>query len=273
MRTKKRTIILKTILAWILSLIIIAPVLVVIFSSLKSTQEAAHMNLSLPSAIKWENFAEAIKRGGLVKSFFNSLLISSFSAAISLYSSAMAAFVMARRQSKLNKTIFNFIFLGLIAPLNYVATIKFFQILGLYNSYIGIILLNASLGIPFAVFVYYGFMSSIPKELDEAAIIDGCSSLTLFFKVIFPLLKPVTMTVLVLNFMGAWNDFISPLYLLSSSKKWPMVMSIYNFFGSHFNEWNMICAVIVLSVIPIMVLYIAGQNYIVSGMTSGAVKQ
>ena len=110
-------------------------------------------------------------------------------------------------------------------------------------------------------------------EFDEAAVIDGSGPWQLFSRVIFPLLKPVSITVLVLNFMGAWNDFISPLYLLNRQSTWPMVMSVYNFFGMHFNEWNMISAVILLSTLPILVLYLLGQRYIVSGLTSGAVKQ
>ncbi|WP_394924524.1 ABC transporter permease subunit, partial [uncultured Robinsoniella sp.] len=101
---------------------------------------------------------------------------------------------------------------------------------------------------------------------------DGAGPLGLFFKVILPLLKPVTITGLVLNFLGAWNDFITPLYLLNDTKKLGMINSIYNFFGEHFNEWNMIFADILLTVAPIMILYIFGQKYIVSGTTAGAVK-
>lgn len=273
MKPKKIGLLSRTTLAWILALLIVVPILIVILASMKPAHEAALMNLELPSTFRIENFSETIERGHLFRAFLNSLLISSTSAIISILSSAMAAFVLSRRRSKLNKAVYNYIFLGLIAPINYITTIKVFQILGIMNSYAGIILLYGALGIPFAVFVYYGFMRSIPKELDEAALIDGCNPLQLFFKVIFPLLKPVTMTVLVLNFMGAWNDFVSPLYLLSQQKKWPMVLAVYNFFGAHFNEWNMICASIILSTLPIIVLYIFGQKYIISGMTSGAVKQ
>ena len=231
------------------------------------------MNLTLPAAIQWGNFAEAIERGGLVRSFLNSLLLASVSATVCILVSSMAAFVLARNPTRLNNVVFDYIFLGLIAPLNYVTTIKVFQVLGIMNSYLGVILLYIALGIPFAVFAFYGYMHSIPHELDEAAIMDGSNAWQLYAQVIFPLLKPVTITVLVLNFMGAWNDFISPLYLLNRQSTWPMVMSVYNFFGMHFNEWNMISAVILLSTLPVMILYLLGQKYIVSGLTSGAVKQ
>lgn len=259
--------------AWLLSLLVLVPLAIVVFSSLKTKPEAAAMDLTPPSAIQWGNYAEAINRGGLVRAFLNSLLISSVSATVCILVSSMATFVLSRNRTRFNKAVFNYIFLGLIAPINYITTIKVFQVLGIMNSYVGIILLYIALGIPFAVFAYYGYMHSIPRELDEAAVIDGCNSWQLFSRIVFPLLKPVTITVLVLNFMGAWNDFISPLYLLNRQSTWPMVLSVYNFFGMHFNEWNMISAVILLSTLPILVLYMFGQRYIVSGLTSGAVKQ
>ena len=121
------------------------------------------------------------------------------------------------------------------------------------------------------MFLYYGFFDNIPRELDEAAVIDGCTPFQLFFKVIFPLLKPATITGIVLNFLGAWNDFVTPLYLLSDNKKLGMTNSIYNFFGEHFNDWNMVFADIILTIAPILIIYICGQKYIVSG-TAGAVK-
>ncbi len=260
-------------LAWLLTVPILVPLLIVLFASLKTKAEAATMSLTLPTSLEWGNYAEAIERGGLVRAFLNSLLLASVSATVCVLVSSMAAFVMARNQTRLNNVVFDYIFLGLIAPLNYITTIKVFQVLGIMNSYHGVILLYIALGIPFAVFAFYGYMHAIPRELDEAAIIDGSGPWQLFSRVIFPLLKPVSITVLVLNFMGAWNDFISPLYLLNRQSTWPMVMSVYNFFGMHFNEWNMISAVILLSTLPILVLYLLGQRYIVAGLTAGAVKQ
>ena len=154
----------------------------------------------------------------------------------------MASYVLSRRQTKLHNALYVYFFLGLIAPVNYVTTLFTLKFLHLQNTYTGIILEFGTLGIPFLVFLYYGFYDSIPKELDEAAVIDGCTPFQLFFRVIFPLLKPATITGLVLNFLGAWNDFVTPLYLLSDNKKLGMTNSIYNFFGEHFNDWNMIFA-------------------------------
>jgi len=272
-RRNRRVTLLTTASAWLLSVLILVPLLIVILASLKTEPEAAAMDLALPTVIQWSNFAEAIRRGGLVRAFLNSLLIASVSATVCILVSSMAGFVLSRNRTRFNNAVFDYIFLGLIAPINYITTIKVFQVLHIMNSYAGIILLYIALGIPFAVFAYYGYMHAIPRELDEAAVIDGCNPWQLFSRIIFPLLKPVTITVLVLNFMGAWNDFISPLYLLNRQSTWPIVLSVYNFFGMHFNEWNMISAVILLSTLPVILLYLFGQRYIVSGLTSGAVKQ
>jgi raffinose/stachyose/melibiose transport system permease protein len=144
--------------------------------------------------------------------------------------------------------------------------------LRLMDSAAGMILLFMAQGIPFSVFLLYGFIKGIPRSLDEAAILDGCGSVRLFFRVIFPLLKPVFVTGFVLNFMNAWNDFITPLYVLNKTSSWGMIMSIYNFFGLHGKEWNLISAVIIVTVVPILIVYLICQRYIIAGMTSGAVK-
>ncbi len=257
---------------WLTSLTVIVPFYMIIVNSLKTSAEANLLTIWLPKDLQWGNYISVIETAHLLRAFFNSLLISSVSVTLCLFVTSMGAFILSRDRTHVNKLIYNYFFFGLIAPLNYVTTIWVLKFFHLQGTYAGIILVYAALGIPFAMFIFYGFVNGIPRELDEAAIIDGCGTNRLFFSVIFPLLKPVTITALVLNFLGAWNDFVTPLYLLNSSEKLGMVNSIYNFFGAHFNEWNMIFANIIMSVIPITVLYLFGQRYIVSGMATGAVK-
>lgn len=253
------------------SFLILLPVYFIIINSLKTVEESRLLNFSLPTEFQWGNYLEVIEAGGLIRAFGNSLLMSGASVIICLITGAMAAYALSRKRSKINNCLYVYFFLGLIAPVNYVTTLFTLKFLHLQNTYLGIILEFGTLGIPFLVFLYYGFYESIPREMDEAAVIDGCTPFQLFFKVIFPLLKPATITGFVLNFLGAWNDFVTPLYLLSDNKKLGMTNSIYNFFGEHFNDWNMIFADIVLTVLPIVVIYLCGQKYIVSG-TAGAVK-
>lgn len=259
-------------LAWLISLIVLAPVYLIVVNALQTSGAANAMKFAFPRALQWGNFLEAVDKGNLVPSFFNSLLMSSVSAALSVVFAAMAAFVLVRNKDRINGWAYLYFFLGLVASLNYVTTIKALQLLQLQNTFTGIILVFAALGIPFAVFLFHGFIGSVPAELDEAAIIDGCGLRKLFFLVVFPLLRPVTITAFILNFIGAWNDFVTPLYLLNSAKKLGMINGIYNFFGMHFNEWNLIFMVIILTVAPVLVLYMFGQRYIISGMTSGSLK-
>lgn len=255
----------------VLSFIILLPIYFIVINSLKTVEESRTLSFALPEVFQWKNYIDVIRAASLVRAFGNSMLMAGVSVIICVLTGSMAAYALSRRQTKLHNALYIYFFLGLIAPVNYVTTLFTLKFLHLQNTYAGIILEFGTLGIPFLVFLYYGFYESIPRELDEAAVIDGCSPGQLFFRVIFPLLKPATITGLVLNFLGAWNDFVTPLYLLSDNKKLGMTNSIYNFFGEHFNDWNMIFADIVLTVAPILVLYLVGQKYIVSG-TAGAVK-
>ena len=273
MVTKKRiNKILLGIIAWLISLIVLAPVYLLIINSLKDRTAASLMTLIPPEVFHWENYLTAIKEGRLIRSFCNSLLFAGTSAVISVFITSMTAFVLSRRRSKINRAIYYYFLIGLVAPLNMITVIRTLQVFHIMGSYQGIITLYVGWLMPFGVFLYYGFIGTIPRELDEAAMIDGCNSFTLFFKVIFPLLKPVTITLLIINFMNAWNDFQTPLYILNRSTKWPMTIAVYNFYGQRLADWQLVSATIVLTVAPVVILFIIGQRYIVSGMTSGAVK-
>lgn len=259
--------------AWIISLICLIPLILIIFNSLKDSLAASDMTLALPTfPIPWENFSVVIEKGKLATSFLNSCIYSFGSVFLCTIFSAAAAYVLSRNRSKLNKFIYIFIVLGITMPINYVALIKVMSTLQLMDSQLGIILLYCGMQIPFSVFLIHGFVAKIPTDLDEAGIIDGCSPIRLFFSVVFPLLKPALATVVVLTFLNTWNEFASPLYFLGSSTKWPMTLSVYNFFGMYFQDWNLVCADILLTSLPVILVYLLGQKYIVSGMTVGAVK-
>jgi len=264
---------ISNIIAWIISIISLAPLLLILINSLKTKLNAADMNLDLPGfPIQWDNYTVVIEKGKLLISFFNSCKYTIGSVLICCIFSSLAAYVLSRNRTKLSKLIYLFIVLGITMPVNYVALMKVMLFLHLHNTQLGIILLYAAMQIPFSVFLIYAFIAKIPVELDEAGIIDGCSPIRLFVTIIFPLIKPAIATVIVLTFLNNWNEFISPLYFLSSSTKWPMTLSVYNFFGMFFKDWNLVCADIVLTSIPVILIYLFGQKYIVSGMTAGAVK-
>lgn len=260
-------------IAWLISIVCIIPLLLIVFNSFKDKLSAAKMNLKLPAfPLQLENFAVVIQKGKLIQSFINSMIYSTGSVALCLILSALAAYVLSRNATKLNSLLYMYIVLGITMPINYVALTKVMMFFHINNTRIGIILLYAAMQIPFSVFLMHGFVARIPLELDEAAVIDGCGPIRLFFTIVLPLLKPAVATVVVLTFLNTWNEFVSPLYFLGNSEKWPMTLSVYNFFGMYFKDWNLVCADILLTSLPVIIVYLLGQKYIVSGMTSGAVK-
>ena len=162
--------------------------------------------------------------------------------------------------------------MGIALPVNVFTLTSVMQFTHLINTRLGMIILYATLQIPFSIFLIYGFIETIPRDLDDAAAIDGCGPIQVFFRVIMPLLTPVLVTTFILSFLNTWNDFIMPLYYLSSSKNWPMTLAVYNFFGQYTQSWNLVSADILLTIIPVLIVYLAGQRFILNGMTSGAVK-
>ena len=272
---KKRQRILNFVLGftlWCFSLLIIIPLLMIALNSVKNVPESAVMSLKLPTEFHFENFLAILKDNKLLLSFMNSILLCVGSCTITVFVSALASFVLVRDRSNSNRFLYVLFLLGLVAPINYIATVKVLQFLHIINTYIGAILLYTAQFIPFTVFIYYGFIGSIPRNLDEAAMIDGGKGINLFFQVIFPLLKPVTMTAVVINVMNCWNDFIVPLYFLNSSEKWGVIMRMYNYFSQFVSSWNLVCSVMIVAILPIIILYVVGQKYLISGMTAGAVK-
>ncbi|WP_017210292.1 ABC transporter permease subunit [Clostridium beijerinckii] len=260
-------------ITWIITIISLIPLVLILFNALKTSKAASDMNLKLPTfPIPVENFSTVIERGKLATSFINSCVYSIGSVILCAILAAAASYVLCRNKTKLNRIIYMFIILGITMPINYVALMKVMSALHLMNSMLGIVLLYTAMQLPFSVFLLHGFVARIPVELDEAAVIDGCSPIRIFIYIIFPLLKPALATVVVLTFLNTWNEFVSPLYFLSSSSKWPMTLSVYNFFGMYFKDWNLVCSDIMLTSLPVIVVYLLGQNYIVSGMTAGAVK-
>jgi raffinose/stachyose/melibiose transport system permease protein len=264
--------IVKNVVVWVLSLITIIPLVLVVINSLKDSLQASSMNFDLPKQIHLSNFLTVIEQGKLIQSFLNSMLYAGVSIILCVLVSTMAAYILSRRRTLLSKALYLFIALGIAMPVNYVSLTKVMQLTHLNNTQAGICLLYSAMWVPFSVFLIYGFVNAIPRELDEAGIIDGCSPLRLFFSIIFPLLKPVVVTVGILNFMNAWNEFVSPLYFLNSADKWPMTLAVYNFFGQFQMSWNLVCADILLTSLPVFIIYLLGQRYIISGMTAGAVK-
>ncbi len=270
---KKRIInLIKQILFLSLSAVVIMPFYLVVINSFKERNEAARMSLALPKKWLFENYLVVIEQGKLIQGFTNSMIYAVISTVLGVMICAMAAYVLCRRKTKLNTFLYYFFLCGLFVPVSYVTLIRVLNAFSLNNSRLGIIVVFTSSMIPFCVFTIRNFVLTIPVEMDEAAVIDGAGSITLFFKIIFPLLKPIITTCFILQFMGIWSDFLTPLYLSNSSSMHPMTLSVYQFFGKNKSYWNYIFADIILTCLPMIAVYLMGQKYMISGITSGAVK-
>ncbi len=260
------------IVAIFISLVVLIPLVVLLLNSFKTSAEADKMTLSLPTEWMFENYSIVVEQGKLISSFFNGLLYAAGSVVIIVAVVSLAAFVISRNMKGINRFLYYFIISGIAMPINNVSLMKVMQALHLINTRGGIILLYAAINIPLSLFLAYGFIDTIPREIDEAAVIDGCTPWQLFTQVIAPLLKPIVSTLFVLDFMAIWNDFTMPLYYLNNSQKWPMTLAVYNFFGAFQNSWNLVAADIMLTLLPVLIVFVLGQKYIVGGVSAGAVK-
>ena len=272
MQPKRLQIASAHVIAMLVCLIMVIPVYLIVTNSFKTSAQASSMGIALPTTLELTNFSTVIDKGKLVTSFFNSVLYATGSTILGTLFSAMAAYVLSRNQTRLNRFLYFFLIMGIALPVNFFTLTKIMQITHLINTKMGIIILYSATQIPFSIFLIYGFIDSVPRELDEAGIIDGCGALQLFFRIILPLLTPVLVTTGILNFLGVWNDFLLPLYYLNNSANWPMTLAVYNFFGQYQQNWNLVSADILLTILPVIVIYLVGQRFILSGLSSGAVK-
>ena len=271
-KKQKHMLLVREVVFWLLSLIIIVPFLIVVFNAFKTKPEALNMELSLPTALHFENFAKVWEDADILNSLKNSLILSVTSVTITVIASSMCAYVISRYRTRLNRFIYVYFAMGLMVPVSMVTIVKVLRTIHLYNTLPGTIMVFVALIMPLSVFLYYGFISGIPKELDEAAVIDGAKAVRIFLQVIFPLLKPATVTVIMINFLNVWNDFQIPLYTLADPDKAVIVQKVYNFYGTYTASWNLVSVTILYAILPILVVYLFGQKYIISGMVAGSVK-
>ena len=260
---------------FLLAMIYISPIYILITNSLKTQKGFFESVISLPSKETFtiENYKDAFFKLNYFKSFFNSLYITVISVVLILLFSSMAAWVLVRTRSKISKIIFvSFSFAILIPfqstmlPLMMVSKrLKLLNPLGLIFMYVGF-------GMSLSIFIIHGFIKNIPKELEEAAIIDGCSFIQLFFKIVLPLLKVVLISVAILNIIWIWNDYLLPSIVLTQAKDKTLPLMTYTFFGEYSKKWDLATAALFMCIIPIIVFYSWTQKYIISGITEGSIK-
>jgi raffinose/stachyose/melibiose transport system permease protein len=263
-------------LAIVVSFIVfVIPFLFILITALKSRQDAANLSFTWPRQFQFvQNFTAVLQARDylLIIAYINSIVLTVCSVAILVVLASMVAYVLQRRQSRWNGLINFFVLAGLIMPPAVVPTIWVLQKLGLFRTMPGLILVEVAFGLSFCILLFRAFISSIPKELDEAAIIDGAGSTRLFFRVIFPLLRSVVITVILVQSVAIFNDFVNPLYFLPGEQNATLQLTIYNFYSQFSTQYNLLFMDILLITIPPLIMYIFFNRQIVAGMTSGAVK-
>jgi raffinose/stachyose/melibiose transport system permease protein len=264
------------IIAILVSIVVfIVPFVFVLLEASKTPKEAGLVQFTLPTEwMLWQNIVDVVSANDytVVWAFFNSLTLTVVSVTIMVVFAAMVGYVLQRKRSRWNPVINFFVLAALIVPPAVVPTIWVLQGVGLFKTLPGLILVEATFGLAFCVLLFRAFVATIPKELDEAAIIDGAGPIRLFFSVVLPLLKPVIVTVVVVQAVNVFNNFQNPLYFLPGSDTPTVQLGLYNYQSQSVSQFNLLFTYVLLVTIPPLIMYIIFNRQIVAGMTSGAIK-
>ncbi|MGJ7044953.1 carbohydrate ABC transporter permease [Thermoanaerobacterium thermosulfurigenes] len=279
-KTKKNMTILE-IFGWVLTLFVIFPVYIMIINSFKDRKEIFTSELSLPKALNFTYYVQAIQKMDFLTALGNSLFITVTSVVFIIVLSSMAAWVLERNKTTISNIIFYTLVATMLIPFQSVMIplvqyLSKWQIPGtnfsLIDTRYGLIFMNIGFGIGMSTFLFHGFIKNVPLEMEEAATIDGCNKFQLFWRIVFPNLEPIIVTVAILNVISLWNDYLLPSLVLRSPNLRTIPLSTFFFFGEFTIEWNLALAGLVLTIIPVIIFYLFSQKYIIKGVMAGAIK-
>jgi raffinose/stachyose/melibiose transport system permease protein len=278
MRRLKKIMVNGVVLA--LCLLYLFPVYIIVVNSFKNRAELYEDILALPGAIRFVYYANAMERMNFLSALGNSFIVTIFSIVCITVLASMCAWMLVRSAGRLSRIIFMILVATMLIPfqtlmmplMQEMSGIK--RILGIpmVDTLGALVYMNIGFGASLAVFLYHGFIKTIPRSLEEAAIIDGCNTFRVFWRIVFPILKPVTVTVMVLDVIWIWNDYLLPSLVLTSKANRTIPLSTASFFGEFSIQWNMAMAGLMLTIIPVVVFYLCSQKYIIKGVSAGAVK-
>lgn len=257
------------------AIVTLFPIYMGILNSLKSDGEILNNILAFPTKLSFNNYSNTVEKINFWPSLLNTAKVTLLGLAGIIIFSSMAGYKLSRTKGKLSGALFSVFILSMLIPFHsiMITLTKISKELGIQGSLSGLGMIYIGLGISMAIFLYHGFVKSIPRALDEAAFIDGSGEFRLFFLVIFPLLLPITATVAILNLLWMWNDFLLPLIMITDSNNYTLLLSTNMLFGEYGNnEWSLILAALVMTMLPIIVFYLILQRYILQGVADGAVK-
>ncbi|MFC7061056.1 carbohydrate ABC transporter permease [Halobacillus seohaensis] len=277
---KKSNAYIREISLFLLALVFLSPIYIIAVNSFKDRASLYENVLAFPTEFNFGNYVQAIDDMNFMMSLFNSFVITTISVIIIVILSSMTAWMLARTPHKISNIIFMLfistmlipfqtIMMPLIQEMGWIMDITGFKML---DSRGGLIFMHVGFNSAISVFLYHGFVKSIPISLEEAATIDGASKMGVFWRIIFPMLKPITVTVLIINVITIWNDYLLPSLVLTSTDLRTIPLSTFYFFGEFTIEWNLAMAGLVMTVIPVIIFYALAQKHIIQGIGDGAVK-
>ncbi|AYA78118.1 carbohydrate ABC transporter permease [Bacillus sp. Y1] len=262
------------IVAIVLGLVFLVPFYYVVSNSLKPFAEILTNTSALPKVFQFDNYVRAFEMLDFFNVFKNSLIITIASNVVLVIFCSMAAYMLVRTKKKISNLIFMTFVAAMIIPFQsiMIPLIKTAGNFGLLNSVWGLVIMYLGFGSGMTIFLYHGFIKGIPVELEEAAIIDGCSRFGVFFRIVFPLLKPITVTIVILNSLWIWNDFLLPSLVLQDPELRTIPLATFFFFGQYTKQWDLALAALVLGIIPLLIFFFSMQKHIIKGITSGSIK-
>jgi len=265
-------------LGWIvlavLAVYFLFPIYMTLINSFKSQAEIYGSVLKWPSTFSFKNYVDAFNKANMLQSGLNTVIVTATGIVGIILCSSLAGYKLSRTPGRLSAFLFMLFVASMLIPFQtiMVTLTKMARDLGLQGSPFGLGVVCVGLGVNMAVFLYHGFVKGIPRELEESASMDGYGEWRTFFVIIFPLLLPITFTIMVLNLLWLWNDFLLPVLLLNDFRAYTLVLTINMFFGKYSREWPLILASLLLASIPIVVIFAVFQRWIIQGITDGAVK-
>jgi raffinose/stachyose/melibiose transport system permease protein len=265
---------LRYVIALSVALIVLVPLLTSIFGALKTTGELLLSPFSLPTQWQWGNFTGILQSSTFWQELSNSVFVTLVTASAVAVLAAMPAFVFARMEFKGKDLLYNFFTLGLLFPVAVAILPLFITIrqVGLLDTHFGVILPQVAFGLPGNILILRGFFAAVPKELEDAAAIDGCGTVGFFWRILLPLVRPAMAAVVVLTMVASWNAFFLPLLVLNKESMWTLPLGIMQFQGQFGTDWSRVLAFVTLALVPTIGFYLLAERQIISGLTAGAVK-
>jgi raffinose/stachyose/melibiose transport system permease protein len=272
--TRSFTSFLRLIVLIIIGLLFLVPFYFLLVNSVKSLGDILSNAASWPAVFNWSNYEKAWELTRFPQALRNSFIITIASIILIALFSAMAAYRMVRADTRFNRILFMMFVAAMVVPFQsiMIPLLQMVKFLGIGDSIPGLVLCYLGLGVPLSIFLLHGFIKSIPLEIEEAAVVDGANPHGVFWRIVMPMLKPMLVTVIILNSLWVWNDYLLPSLILQSQELRTIPIATFSFFGQYTKQWDLALPTLVLGITPIVVFFLFMQRYIVEGIAAGSVK-